>query len=125
MKRIEITEGESLVLVMRVETLGGTPIFQGSVLSFSVEAFDLEGETPDVSVYGSGSLEPAQGYTTELVFDDASNLLADGGGRNFLFTIDPGEYEFQGAHHYRVQVDSSLANGTHREVFLVAVNEWF
>jgi hypothetical protein len=88
-----------------------------------VEVFDDRSTTPGDPVWSSGIIDPTTVYSDVLVYDDASNLLGDSGGRNFLYVLHADDYLLLGGRTYIVQVHSTSSQDDFVDVYQVIVHE--
>jgi phytoene dehydrogenase-like protein len=122
-KRIQVWEGEPVIMVARVESAGGTPLLAAQVTSVNIDVFDMTSATQATEVYSQGPVDPTTVYFDTLQHDDAENLLGDSGGYNFRYVLSPSDYALQGAKTYRIQIVSLIGSGNNVQVYDVVVGE--
>lgn len=121
-RRIDIKEGEEIVLLGRIETLGGTALVQADVTSFTVTLYDLDATIPTTAVIAFAAVAPALGFYDTLQHDDAENRLGDIIGYNFKYTISGTYTAAMGGHNMVVEVKVlTVANGTRTHIQEVVV----
>ena len=121
-KRIDINDGCSPVLVSRVVHLTGTLIPVASITDIEISIFNLSAEDPGTRVYIISNLEPAAVYSDTLSYD-YGNLIGDDGGINMLYVISYDDYPLTGGCTYRVQVLTHTTNFNHLDRWNVVVGE--
>lgn len=122
-KKIQLWEGEPLLLVARIETAGGTPLTSSQVSSVRFDLFDFNSTTPHEAVYSQSPIDATTVYFDTLQHDDAENLLGDSGGYNFKFIMDSDTFHMDGGKTYRAQVQSVIGNSSNYQVYDVIVGE--
>ena len=102
-KRVDIDEGESPILVARVTDYGGTPITTGLIIDVEIKLFCLSSATPAEELWVSTG-NPGSAYYSDTLTHQYDNILGDTGGSNFVLVFSPQEYAMVGTNTYRLQV---------------------